>query len=390
MDDPTSIEQLTTPALVIDKPTFDANCTAMDAVLPGLKLRPHVEAFKSTDLTHRPARRPAAGRRSSGRAARIIPSVDPPRSDTHHTDGMPLITGRGIVKRYGSFTALDGVDLDIDHGITGLLGANGAGKTTLLGMILGLHPVDEGTIEVLGHDPRTAGPEIRTRLGYAPEHHTLPPDVAALDFVTHVAELHGLPGPEAATRSSDALWLVGLAEERFRPMGTMSTGQRQRVKLAQAIAHDPRLIMLDEPTDGLDPVQRDEMLRLIRSVSERYQIDVVLSSHLLGEVEQICDGVVIIGEGRTLVQGRVDDLRAGSAGVVVELDEPVDVVDTLARRLEAGGVPTTADGRTLIVSGDDDVVFDLVRDEVAAAGLAVHRLHRRRLSLEDLFLDRLG
>ena len=148
--------------------------------------------------------------------------------------------------------------------------------------------------------------------------------------------------------------------------------------------------MLDEPTDGLDPVQRDEMLRLIRSVSERYQIDVVLSSHLLGEVEQICDGVVIIGDGRTLVQGRLDDLRAGSAGVVVELDEPVDVVDALARRLEAVGVPTAADGRTLVVTGDDDLVFDRVRDEVAAAGLAVHRLQRRRLSLEDLFLDRHG
>ena len=161
-----------------------------------------------------------------------------------------LVTASGLQKSYGDLRVLSSVNFEIPRGVTGLLGANGTGKTTILGMILGLHQADAGSLQVLGIDPWSAGPQVRMLLGYAPEHHTLPPDLRAADFVRHVAELHGLPRADATTRASDALWLVGLGEERFRPMGTMSTGQRQRVKLAQAIAHDPQLVLLDEPTDG--------------------------------------------------------------------------------------------------------------------------------------------
>lgn len=304
---------------------------------------------------------------------------------------MDLVTARGVVKRYGSYTALNGVDLDIAHGITGLLGANGAGKTTILGMLIGLHHADAGTISVLGHDPWSAGPKVRERLGYAPEHHQLPPDVRAADFVRHVAELHGLPKAEATTRSSDALWLVGLGEERFRPMGTMSTGQRQRVKLAQAISHDPDLIMLDEPTDGLDPVQRDSMLELIKSVASEFSIDVILSSHLLDEVEAVCDNVTIIGDGVTIASGTLDQLRdPDSFGVIVEIDAPDHVASEISGRLLQLGFVVEIDRSRLMIQGDDERVFDAARDVCAQAGVGIVRMQRRRLTLEDVFLERLG
>jgi len=304
---------------------------------------------------------------------------------------VDLVTARGVVKRYGSYTALNGVDLDIAHGITGLLGANGAGKTTILGMLIGLHRADAGSISVLGHDPWSAGPRVRERLGYAPEHHQLPPDVRAADFVRHVAELHGLPKAEATTRSSDALWLVGLGEERFRPMGTMSTGQRQRVKLAQAISHDPDLIMLDEPTDGLDPVQRDTMLELIKSVASEFSIDVILSSHLLDEVEAVCDNVTIIGEGVTIASGTLDQLRdPDSIGVIVEIDAPDHMAAEIGNQLRSLGFVVEIDRSRLVIQGDDESVFDAARDACAQAGVGIVRLQRRRLTLEDVFLERLG
>ena len=302
-----------------------------------------------------------------------------------------LISARGVQKSYGDVIVLDQIDFDIGEGITGLLGANGSGKTTLLGMMLGLHPVDGGELRVYGRNPWSAGAEVRTLTGYAPEHHTLPPELRADDFVRHVAELHGLPRDEATTRASDALWLVGLAEERFRPMGTMSTGQRQRVKLAQAIAHDPRLILLDEPTDGLDPVQRDSMLDLIRHIANDFGINVVLSSHLLDEVERICDSAVIIGEGRTLAAGSLDELRGeGETGVMIELDTTVEQVNAVASDLTRRGLVVSIDGRTVVVEGDDDSVFDAARDACSDAQVGIVRLNERRLSLEDVFIERLG
>lgn len=298
-----------------------------------------------------------------------------------------LVTADAVGKRYGTFTALSSVDFTIDPGITGLLGANGTGKTTLLGMMLGLHPVSSGRLTVLGVDPYTQGHLIRARMGYAPEHHTLPGDIKASDFVHHVAELHGLPPREAKTRASDALWLVGLAEERFRPMGTMSTGQRQRVKLAQAIAHDPAVVLLDEPTDGLDPEQRDEMLRLIRTVATSFGISVILSSHLLDEVERICDAAVIIGEGRTLAAGSLDALRGSGADVVIDLESLADA-RTVEAALTERSIPHNIDGRSVIVRGEDETAFDAARDICADSGVSIRRLSRRRLSLEDVYLER--
>jgi ABC-2 type transport system ATP-binding protein len=301
--------------------------------------------------------------------------------------GAPVIEATGLVKRYGPTTALDGASFTVGRGITGLLGANGAGKTTLLGLVLGLHRATEGSIAVLGLDPAAAGPQVRARVGYSPEHHALPPDTRAHDLVRHVAEVHGLPYREATSRASDALWQVGLGEERFRPLGTMSTGQRQRVKLAQAIAHDPALVLLDEPTDGLDPTQRDDMLALIRRVGTEFGIDVVLSSHLLEEVERICDGAVILAEGRVVASGSIAELTGATTGtVLLEVD---DAPEAVATALRERGATVTVEGTRLTVglagrTGEE--VYDVVRDAVVVAGVGIRRLTDRTVTLEQVFL----
>ena len=296
--------------------------------------------------------------------------------------------------QFGAQRALDTLDLEVPGGITGLVGANGAGKTTFMSLVLGLRPPTAGRVEVLGFDPQRDGAELRSLLGYGPEHHIMPDEMPASDFVKHLAEVRGLPRAEARGRASDALWLVGLGEERFRALGTMSTGQRQRVKLAQAIAADPRLILLDEPTDGLDPVQRDEMLALIRQISAEYGIDVLLSSHLLEEVERICDNVVALDAGQLIAQGPLSTLVGDDGGVVVELIEIADRPGALAQvaaTLDSAGFEVRQDGvggvRIEVLGSDADAIADAVRDAVVLAEARVGRIVRRRRRLEDLFQE---
>jgi ABC-2 type transport system ATP-binding protein len=304
---------------------------------------------------------------------------------------VSVITTEGLTMQFGSQRALDDLDVEVPNGVTGLVGANGAGKTTLMSILLGLRPATSGSATVLGLDPVTQGAELRAVVGYGPERNLLPEDMPASDFVKHLAEVRGLPKDEARGRASDALWLVGLGEERFRPLGSMSTGQRQRVKLAQAIAADPSLIFLDEPTDGLDPVQRDEMLSLIRQISAEYAIDVVLSSHLLEEVERICDNVVALDAGRLVANGRLDDLVGNDEGVVVELVDVADrpgAIDQVARVLTDGGLEVrrlVRPGEMEVIGPDVDLVADSVRDAIADAEARVGRIVRRRRRLEDLF-----
>jgi ABC-2 type transport system ATP-binding protein len=302
---------------------------------------------------------------------------------SEHSDGArSVISARGVVKRYGSTIALAGLDAEIGPGITGLLGSNGAGKTTFISVALGLRSRDAGELTVLGQDPATAGIELRSRIGYAPEHHDLPAELAATDLVRHLAEMHLLPRRAAVQRANDALWLVGLGEERFRPVGTMSTGQRQRVKLASAIAHDPEVILLDEPTDGLDPMQRSEMLDLIRRIGTEFGMDIIVSSHHLEEVERICDGVVIVEGGEVVHAGTLADVRRGPVGLVVEVDGRAD---ELASILGAHGFAVTREGDLLLLGGEDGV-HDAVRDAVAELGVGLRRLGPRGRTLEDVYL----
>ena len=197
-----------------------------------------------------------------------------------------VVATERLTKDYGSVLALDALTLEITSGITGLVGANGAGKSTLLKLLLGLIPATSGQAHVLGHDIATQGSDIRALVGYLPEHDCLPPDVSASDFVVHLAMMSGLPRVAARERAAEVLRHVGLAEERYRPMGGYSTGMKQKAKLAQALAHDPRLVLLDEPTNGLDPAAREEMLGLVERIGHDFGIAVIVTSHLLGELER--------------------------------------------------------------------------------------------------------
>ncbi len=300
-------------------------------------------------------------------------------------DEPDVVVANGLRKTWGSTLALDGATFRVGPGITGLLGANGSGKTTTLGLLLGMHAPDEGTLSVLGRDPVTQGAEVRGLVGYAPEHDSLPPDVAAYEVVAHLAEMRGLPRREAAGRASDVLFELGLGEERMRPVGTMSTGQRQRVKLAQAIAADPTLVLLDEPTNGLDPMQREEMLRLIRRVADELGIHVLLSSHLLEEVERVADAVVILDHGRTVATGAVSDLQAGDGPVQVEvvLSAPSRKV-TAALKTARIAFDDLGNGR-LLVTVKTDASYDTLRDILATSDIALRSMRRRRETLEDVF-----
>jgi ABC-2 type transport system ATP-binding protein len=292
---------------------------------------------------------------------------------------------------FPSTRALDGLDLRVPSGVTGLVGANGAGKTTLISLVLGLLRPSAGSIRVLGLDPSSDGPRLRAMIGYGPERNVLPDDMVAYDFVRHFAQIRGLPRDEARSRASDSLYLVGLGEERFRALGTMSTGQRQRVKLAQAIAADPSLIVLDEPTDGLDPVQRDEMLSIIVDVHRKFGIDVMLSSHVLEEVERVCDHVVALDAGRLIAQGSLVDLAGVLGGVEVELVDIADrpgSIDAVANHLAERGFAVHRGDLGLSVSGaSDDELFDAVVAAVAATHARIRTLGRRRRTLDDVFTN---
>jgi ABC-2 type transport system ATP-binding protein len=213
---------------------------------------------------------------------------------------MALIETQGLTKHYGPVKALEKLDLAVEPGIIGLVGANGAGKSTLIKILLGVIPPTSGRATVLGMDVVREASDIRKVVGYMPEHDCLPPDVGATDFVTHMARISGLPRSAARERTAEVLRHVGLYEERYRQIGGYSTGMKQRVKLAQALVHDPRLLLLDEPTNGLDPAGRDEMLDLIKRTGNEFGIAIVVASHLLGEIEQVCGFLVAVDAGHLL------------------------------------------------------------------------------------------
>jgi ABC-2 type transport system ATP-binding protein len=300
---------------------------------------------------------------------------------------MPLISTRALTKRYPGVTALDGLTLDIGEGVIGLVGANGAGKSTLLKILLGLLDATEGEATVLDLDTATHGARIRELVGYMPEHDCLPPDVSATEFVSHMARVSGIPSGAARERTADVLRHVGLYEERYRPIGGYSTGMKQRVKLAQALVHDPRILFLDEPTNGLDPAGRDEMLALIERIGHEFGIAVIVASHLLGEIERVAGWLVAIDAGRLLRTASLSSFTERTGMLLIETDEPGA---PLAERLVARGIDALADGRTVVADlatgGDGEfTVYDAVRDEAVALGMALVRIEPRRHQLEDLF-----
>lgn len=294
----------------------------------------------------------------------------------------PIVQVTGLTHDYGEVVALRELSLDIPKGVIGLVGANGAGKTTLLRLLLGLLHPTSGTLNVLGHNPQTDPLDVRANIGYMPEGQCLPDEQTAADFVSYTAQLAGIPPSEARRRASETLFLVGLEEERFRFIGDFSTGMQQRVKLAQAIVHDPSLVLLDEPASGLDPDGREQMLALIRRLSE-FGIDVIVSSHVLGDIEQTCDWVVMLDAGDLLRSGPLGGFdRLGT--VIVEVLENADIV---AAALEARGITSAVDGRKIVVGPGDDAVERAVIEETARAESGLVRMIRGSASLEDLFLQ---
>jgi ABC-2 type transport system ATP-binding protein len=293
-----------------------------------------------------------------------------------------MIEVRNLSKRFPRVTALDQLTLDVGSGVTGLVGANGAGKSTLIKILLGLQPATGGSAKVLGHDVVAEGEAIRARVGYMPEHDCLPPDVSATELVVHLARMSGLPAASARERAADTLRHVGLQEERYRQIGGYSTGMRQRVKLAQALVHDPALVFLDEPTNGLDPRGRDDMLELVRKIGTEFGITVLVTSHLLGELERVCDHVVVLDGGKLLRSSAVGDLTRATRTVVVEL---VEGADLLARALSSAGLRTQLDGLLVAVDLEDDSTYDTVRDAVVDLDLGLVRMQQRRHRIEEVF-----
>ncbi|TXJ82147.1 ABC transporter ATP-binding protein [Streptomyces lavendulae] len=306
-----------------------------------------------------------------------------------------MIATESLSKRFPRVTALDRLSVDIGPGVTGLVGANGAGKSTLIKILLGLSPATEGGARVLGLDIATEGAAIREQVGYMPEHDCLPPDVSATEFVVHMARMSGLPPTAARERTADTLRHVGLYEERYRPIGGYSTGMKQRVKLAQALVHDPKLVFLDEPTNGLDPVGRDEMLGLIRRVHSDFGISVLVTSHLLGELERTCDHVVVIDGGKLLRSSSTTDFTQTTTTLAIEVtDSDTHPDGTAAVRAalrgrgvdihhEGAGLPGA--GHILLLTAAGEETYDLVRDVVADLGLGLVRMEQRRHHISEVF-----
>ena len=326
-----------------------------------------------------------------------------------------IVQTRELVKTFGEVRALDGVDIAVPAGVTGLVGANGAGKTTLMRILLGLSRPDSGQAEVLGSPVEQDPAGLRSRLGYMPENDCLPLDQTAADFVMYAAELAGLPTSEARHRASETLFLVGLAEERIRYIGDYSTGMKQRVKLAQAIVHDPQLALLDEPASGLDPEGREEMLQLIRRLGG-FGINVLVSSHVLTDIETTCSWVVMLDGGRTVRSAPVEPPAREDTVSVEVFGDPGPLARLLAER---GLVVEVADGRVtasepapgrespgLTMDGEAMIrwlasepapgrespgdVYEMMRDALAELEAPVRRLGADLTGLEEIFTAAAG
>ena len=297
---------------------------------------------------------------------------------------VSIISTHALTRTFGPVVAVSNLTVELPTGVVGLVGANGAGKSTLIKILLGLIPPTSGTASILGFDCLTDGLKIREVVGYMPESDCLPLDVSATEFLVHMARMSGLPSHVARERAADTLRHVGLYEERYRPIGGYSTGMKQRVKLAQALVHDPKLVFLDEPTNGLDPAGRDEMLGLIARISGDFGISVVVTSHLLGELERISDHLVVIEGGVLSRSTSTADATKLSGAMLVEV---TDRADDVVARLKKKGANVVVGSRagTFAVEMTDEAVPQWIVAVVADLGVGLIRLQRRRHHLSEIF-----
>ncbi len=294
-----------------------------------------------------------------------------------------LLEAQQLSRRFGEVEALREVSLSVPEGAIGLIGPNGAGKTTLLRVLMGLVAPTAGTASVFGQDTSLHGLSIREQVGYMAEDDCLLPEMTGVGFVAYMGRISGLPKELSFRRAHEVLQFAGLREERYRKISEYSVGMRQRVKLAQALVHDPRLCILDEPTSGLDPAGREGMLRLLRALAQRPGRSMVLSTHLLGDVERVCDQVVMLNAGRLLAVGSLAELKhTGTDEIVVRIKgDPATFVEGLRRR---GVEPRIgrAEIRMDRPPAGERTVFEAARE----AGVQVRYLGPGARTMEELFL----
>ncbi|MDH7511827.1 MAG: ABC transporter ATP-binding protein [Clostridiales bacterium] len=300
-----------------------------------------------------------------------------------------IVSLKNIYFSYGRVQALGGVDLDLSEGATGLLGPNGAGKSTLLRILLGFLAPQRGEGRVLDYDIRLEQHHIRRYVGYMPEDDCLIPGMDAVTFTAYFGELSGMPRQEAMKRAHDVLFYVGLGESRYRLLETYSAGMKQRLKLAQAIVHDPRLLFLDEPTSNLDPQGRREILELIKDISSRKDIQVLICSHILSDIESVCSHVVILNKGRVAAQGQISELkqlkfRLYEVRIKGEAEGFVERLKNIGCRVDV------AEDKVLkVYMPAERDISDFFR-QALEANIQVRHFVRSQTSLEELFAQAVG
>ena len=295
----------------------------------------------------------------------------------------PLLQAENLTKSYGKVLALDNVTFNVGEGITGLLGPNGAGKSTAIKLFLGLLQPTRGSAQVMGAQTYT-DVDARSLIGYMPEHDCLPSSVNASEFLTHMAQVSGLPPAQARTRAADTMRHVGLDEARYRSIKEYSTGMKQRVKLAQAIVHDPRLVLLDEPTAGLDPGGREEMLDLVKRTGRDFGISIVFSSHLMGEVERTCDSIIVLDGGRVTHQESVSGFTTSTNVLAIDVDARHD---ELIAALASRGIDAEREGNSVLVGHEDGQHLSAIQDALIEAEAPLRRMAFRRRMLTEIFRD---
>ena len=303
----------------------------------------------------------------------------------------PVITAHNLRKMYGPHLALDDVNLEIPSGAVGILGPNGAGKSTLFKCLLGLIKTTSGEGTVLGYDIRTEGDKIRSRIGYMPEYDALDPGLAAVDQVRYSGELLGMNPAHATRRAHEVLEYVGLKDQRYRKIETFSTGMKQATKLACALVHDPEILICDEPTNGLDQRAREFMLQTLRRTVSEGDRSVLMSSHVMDDVQDVCDRIVMIHKGKIVVQSRIDELAK-------QVDREIEIsiwggASRMQAALEGRGFEVRRLGRVLRVDRVDDNTTFVILEAAAEAGVQVRQMQEYEPDLEDIFLlimDKLG
>ena len=289
-----------------------------------------------------------------------------------------------ITKTYGASAALDNLSVSVPEGAIGLLGPNGSGKTTMIRALRGLIPVNHGSGEILGMDIRTRQLDIRRAVGFAPEDECLFPRVDGVGFVSYAGELVGMAYKDALQRSHEVLDYVGLGEARYRKVESYSTGMKQRLKLAAAIVHDPKLLILDEPTNGMDPAGREEILILARDLAHNKQMSLIFSSHLLPDVEAVCDYVVVLGGGKLLTQGNIQELKQAEKQCFEVRLKAESAAFT--QRLSALGCAAETRDDVLLVHLPAGGSARMLWEVAAQEHQQIRHLRPRRSTLEDVFL----